>query len=474
MTSMTSGMITIISNKGYSIEKDKLEEHAQMRKIKDDLTVTPIGHPEFPAIPSFSVLYETAKYLRLPVWYATQRFGHPTSILAKDKHRDLCFEGSLRDYQMEPVAKAVYHLKEHGRGILCLVTGGGKSICALNIACDLKQKTLIIVHKRSLMEQWRDEILKVIPNATIGIFCQKQMEIDDTYDVTIAMWHTVLKRNGIPPNWGMVIIDECHRVCSKEFSTIMFKVNAKYVLGLTATPERKDGLENVLYWHLGELIYKQPPVQRSQAKTLVWVCQYYEPSYVNITVSGRNYTRILSHIVQSESRNEYIMQVLQKIMGREDANERKILILTDRVQHAKTIYMSVSSSIKDDKTVGLFVGEVKTAQLIEAKKSDIIVATYKIFEEGENVEDLNTLILATPKKCITQALGRIFRKRHDVCPLVVDIADTLFRGQMKSRMAIYRHETKGHLSTTYFNEHHENLRERGHSKQWQMTLEDMT
>lgn len=442
-------VVKVLTNRGYAIRKDKFD-CAELARLKRQLTVQAISHPDFPSPQPFGAYNESKSYFRIPTAFGIECYGQPDANLLKTFPVNIEFTGTLRDYQVEPVQTTIDHLNKHGRGLLCLVTGGGKSICALAVACALKQRTLIIVHKRSLLEQWRDEINKVVPTARIGIIRQKTMEIGDDYDINIAMWQTLLNRDGIPPTWGCVIIDECHRVCSKEFSQIMFKVNAQFVLGLSATPERADGTTQVLHWHLGNVIYRQPPVKRSNLKTLVWLCQYFEPAYDGIQVGGRHYTRAISHICNSHQRNSYVVQTVHSVFEREDAAERRVLILTARVAHAKTLVDQLGSL---NKSVGLFTGGVAIDDLVEAKTRDIIVATYKIFEEGESVEDLNTIVFATPKRSITQALGRIFRKRHTVPPIVIDIADSLLPGQMRERIKIYRQETKGHLSYTYYDEH---------------------
>ena len=442
----------ILSNRGYSVLKSSIDA-SELVKIKADLTVTPLGHPDFPPLNSFGVYEETDKYIRLPVAYANMRLGKCDNNLLASVPMNVPFVGKLRPAQVEPCNTAVSHLQDQGRGILCLVTGGGKSISALWIASQLGQKTLVIVHKRTLLEQWRDEIAKVMPSARVGIFRQSKSEYGNDFDITIAMWHTVLRRTGVPPAWGTVIMDECHRVCSKEFSQVMFKVNSSHVLGLSATPERGDGLDCVLEWHLGPVIHRQAPVQRSQLKTIVHFCKWYDPGFAMLGGGGRDFVKTLSYIVTSEERNDYIMECIDKIMKRDDASQRRLLLLTNRVGHAKELYLRLKKHQKDagrPETVGLCVGTCKTKELVEAKKCDMIVATYALFEEGESVEHLNTIIFCTPKRNVTQALGRIFRKRHEICPLVIDVADTIFAGQMWSRLKTYRLETKGHLVISFF------------------------
>lgn len=441
----------ILSRYGYSVAKQDftLEE---LHKLRRELKVQPLSHPDFPPLAPFNVFEETPKYIRLPTWFGISRFGQPDRCVLTDAPvTRLVFTGTLRDYQEEPVRLAVDHLRTKGRGLLCLVTGGGKSISALAVACALRQRTLVVVHKRNLLDQWVEEIAKVAGGARVGIIQQQTMEIGDDYDINIAMWQTLLNRPNLESNWGTVILDECHRVCSKVFSQVMFRINSRHVLGLSATPERADGTTEVLHWHLGEVIYRQPPVLRSTAKTLVWMCAYDESAYAGLGRGGRDFTRVISHICASKKRNELIQKIVQKLLDLPDGSQRSILVLTERVAHAEEIVRLLR--LISTRSIGLCVGKVNNKQIQEAMSCDIIVATYKIFEEGTSIETLNTLVFATPKKRITQALGRIFRRAHEISPIVVDIGDSVLRGQQRHRMKIYREETKGHLDFVFYDKH---------------------
>lgn len=473
---MENDVTRLVSNKGYSVLKSSISRDTIVR-IKRELTVQQVSSPDFPPLKPFGIYEETQNYLRLPVNWATEEFGQPQRILFADvPTTNLNFTSSLRPAQEDPAEKSITHLKRKGRGILCLVTGGGKTVTSLYIACQMKQKTLVIVHKRSLIEQWRDEIKKHIPDARVGTYCQKVMEYGDDYDITIASWQTLLRRKNIPKAWGLTIIDECHRVCSKEFSQIMFKANCKYVLGLSATPQRADGLTCVLNWHIGDVIFRQEPVKRSNSQTILYIKRYFEDEYRNLRVDGKNYTKVISHVTKSEQRNAFIVKAIKTLVyERLDAPHRRTLVLTDRVSHAKALQVALQEAFKR-KTIGLFIGEVKLKDLIEAKKSDIIIATYKIFEEGESVEELNTLVLASPKREITQAVGRIYRKAHEYNPIIIDIADSILSGQAKARKEIIEHETNGHLKIidSAVSKKAEKQREEMDLKvsMWKMTLDE--
>ena len=120
----------------------------------------------------------------------------------------------------------------------------------------MKVKTLIIVHAEFLLEQWVSRIKQFLPDARIGIIRQNKCETEDV-DISVGMIQTIINREypkDFFKSYGMLQIDETHHVGSKTFSSIFYKVQTKYHLGLSATPERKDGLSKVIYWFLGPQI----------------------------------------------------------------------------------------------------------------------------------------------------------------------------------------------------------------------------
>lgn len=166
------------------------------------------------------------------------------------------FKLSLRDTQREAVK---HYLEDTDRGLIVLPTGKGKSILGLHLAHLLKQRTLVIVHKDDLVDGWtQDSKICFGDDFKVGIFKAKRREVGE--QVTIA---TIQTLNRVSPeqleefqkNFGMVIIDECHHISSSSFD-LLHKFSACYKIGLSATPERSDGLTEVMYYHLGDCAFK--------------------------------------------------------------------------------------------------------------------------------------------------------------------------------------------------------------------------
>ena len=150
------------------------------------------------------------------------------------------FAGSLdpRLHQPEATEAALAALRSGGRCMVAQHTGAGKTVCALAVAAAMGLKTLVVVHKGVLMDQWVERVRTFLPAAKVGKVCQGVCETAG-YDVVVAMLQSVERRcyEGLNDH-GLLILDEVHRFAAAGFSRILFKVNAPHVLGLSATPER--------------------------------------------------------------------------------------------------------------------------------------------------------------------------------------------------------------------------------------------
>merc|ERR1712127_178315 len=131
-------------------------------------------------------------------------------------------------------------------------------ICALNIISRLKTKTLIIVHKEFLLRQWIERIEQFLPDAKVGKIQAKVIDIDDK-DIVICMLQSLSMKDypkDMFRSFGFTICDECHHIGAEVFSRSLLKVVTKYMLGLSATMKRKDGLTKVIKWFLGDIVCK--------------------------------------------------------------------------------------------------------------------------------------------------------------------------------------------------------------------------
>ena len=413
--------------------------------IKKELTVRPltneaIGIPA-PSFKVFRVGPTKDAPLLVPRYWALERFGTPSQDSRKPpvSCRSLNFVGKLRERQPEAFLAGVKAFEEHGGGVLSLAPGQGKTCMALAFSAHLKLRTLIVVHKEFLANQWRDRIQQFCPGATIGRIQQGICDTDK--DFVIAMIQTLCSRgeDALPSRtfdqFGFLIVDEAHHIGAAAFSQAMFRFCPKYTLGLTATPERKDGLTRILYWFLGPEFFR---VQRENQKTTrVEVIAYKDPAFKEsppVTRFGKiNMAQMVTDVTDLPRRNEFIIKI-----AREAAEGgRRVLILSDRREHCQFLLANFGTELS-----GLYYGGLKEAQLDESSRKRIIIGTFAMAQEGLDIPVLDTIILASPKSDITQAIGRIMRETPGKLnnPLIYDIVDhwSVFHSMARKRMAIYK------------------------------------
>lgn len=322
-------------------------------------------------------------------------------------------------------------------GILSLPTGYGKTTVSLHIMCRLKLKTLIIVHKEFLMNQWIDRISQFVPSARIGIIQGPKCEIANK-DVVIGMLQSLSLKEYEREKFkefGFTIIDETHHICTRMFSKMLMKYNTKYLLGLSATIDRKDGLTYVIHWFMGPILYQTFRKKKNDVivkKYTIHLTEYEQPFPFN-KIGKSNMPAAINEIVDSNDRNEKIITIIKECLQ----SNRKILVLSDRRNHCFQL-----SNMCDFVRNGLYIGGMKQEQLTESESCMVIFGTYTLAHEGLDIPSLDTLLLATPKSDIVQAVGRILRETPGKTnhPLVIDLIDHwgVFKVQYFKRHKYYK------------------------------------
>lgn len=457
-----------LTQRGYVVRKDTLPAET-LRTIRDDLCVEPVNpvrdkmlqerrrwdpQAECPD-ESFKVYRENAAKLYLPPFYAIAKLGPPDTNELRNRGApiDLLFHGSLRPQQTEVADKTVAHLDTHGGGLLQLRCGFGKTIIALHLFARLKVKTLVLVHKEFLMNQWKERIAQFLPEARVGTLQAKTVDVEDR-DIVIGMLQSV-STGKYPPEvyapFGMCCFDECHHLGAAVFSKAMDIGRTRYMLGLSATPDRKDGLRKVFDWQLGEVICKVEAkvTQRVEVRTL-----RFEDACVTQTILGKTLIqtkegrslqyvekpsfrmKLLAHLVESESRMAEIMADLLEYVA---DDRRRILVLSERRKHLETF-----AKLLEEHGVahGFYWGGAKARELEEAAEQQVVLGTYHMASEGMDIPALNTVYLASPKSDVKQSVGRILRRTdHSVVPTVVDVVDVripCFARQVNVRRRFYK------------------------------------
>jgi len=388
-------------------------------ETKKELTVRAIVNTEFsPPSPPFKVFRVAKKGICVPMYYGIEKFGAPLEDKRPEPARmnpNVAFVGKLRDetHQNIALSKAI----EAGHGVLSLPCGFGKTTVALAIACKLGLRTMIVVHKEFLANQWRERIQQFCPGASIGIVQQNKIEVHT--DFVIAMLQSLSMKEYTFEQFetiGTVFVDEAHHVCAEVFSRSLFKVCPRHAFGLSATPDRKDGLTKVLHWFMGPTFFA---VEReNQQQVCVFPVMFDCPEFRQPPPTTRFGKLCLPELINmltvNESRNKVLLGLITKA-----SKGRHLLVLSDRRAHCEWLHSMFPENS------GLYMGGMKEAQLTESSKKNIIFGTFSQAHEGLDIPSLDTIILATPKSDIKQSIGRILRetvgKKND--PHIYDICD---------------------------------------------------
>lgn len=436
---------TILSINGYGVLKENNEE--LIMQLKDNLTMTPnvnfsMGSGD---TKSFPIYTENDKRLYIPRYYGLQKFGIPTKCTIQEgEHRpNMVFKGQLREEQLIPVSNYIESAKDLSKrgGIISMKCGGGKTIMSVYIACHFKRKTMFVSHKDFLNQQFIDTVKQFVHDAKIGIIKQSKVDVDDK-DFVVASLQSLAMREyplDIFKEFGLVIIDEVHHMGAEVFCRAFRKLNVSMILGLSATLNRKDGMRKVFESYIGKSVYKQ--TTKDKIDVNVEIHKYFDPdiqySANKQLWNGKpNASAMINNICSFKPRTDYIIKVLNRILTQEP--ERKILILSERIQHLKDI----NEMILGTYTTGFYVGGMKQSQLDISSEQQIILASYQMAAEGMNIPSLNTVIFASPISDIQQSIGRILREKpseRKYIPLCIDIMDefSIFIRKTYTRIKYY-------------------------------------
>jgi superfamily II DNA or RNA helicase len=458
--------ISKLTRKGYSIKKSQIHPNLYIELI-ESLKVSPVVHKDYAKFAeTFYVFCENKSKIYLPKFWAIKNLGPPNIINLKEgdkinincKYQPLPFQG--------PIIKEIYDkILSEGGTILSVACGMGKTFMSLYISSKLGFKTLVVVHTSVLLSQWIDRINQFLPNARVGIIRGNKFDSEDK-DICIAMLQTLVSPQRIFKSdafnsFGFLIVDECHRIAAPTFSRALPRITTKYMLGLSATPNRPDKLEKVFKWYLGDIgVFKK----REDGFLIVKYIKYTNDNYREIRRSWNNsydLVKMVELIIKCKERNNFIVKQAIKFAQ----TGRQILILSSRRQHLKNmekliknyknteikeilekmfpyetvIHNNIMKFYEMDITCGLYIGQMKPSELEISSKCNIILGTYSLVSEGTDIPTLNTLIMASPKKSIEQVVGRILRAETGFTPLVLDMCDdfSVYTNQGRARQKFY-------------------------------------
>lgn len=373
------------------------------------------------------------------------------------------FNGSLYEEQK----RAVEALEVHSCGTLYATTAFGKTVTAAALIARKKVNTLILVHTKALLDQWRERLEEYLltdfqperqPKGRgrrkkfqqFGALSSTENTLNGKID--IALLQSCMSDNEVKPfvrDYGMVIVDECHHAPAVNFERVLREVNARYVYGLTATPIRKDGHQPIIFMQSGEIRYtadtKSQQMQQSFRRLLIPRFT----SHRNLKADGGNYAQVIDELIESEPRNKLILYDVASNLS----EGRTPIILTGRTAHVdllaeecrkicpNVIRLVGNDSAKAKREV------MEKLNLIPAHEPLVVVATGKYVGEGFDLPRLDTLMLALPvswKGLIAQYTGRLHRnypgktetRIYDYIDLRVPICDSMYRKRLHGYKAV--------------------------------------
>jgi|TARA_B110001469_G_scaffold77737_1_gene73610 superfamily II DNA or RNA helicase len=438
-----------LGKKGYTIHKSELtvsqqENIRKLLRVRAYVPNSPVKGDEF------EVYRESKSKMYVPRYFGMQHFGKPTkNKLPLCEKINLPFAGELRDYQNHIVGEFMKKASDGG-GLLEIPCGRGKTVMALKILSEIGVKTLVVVHKSFLLNQWVERIEQFLPGARVGRIQGQIIDVEDK-DVVIGMLQSLSMKdypNSMFESFGLTIVDEVHHIAAEVFVRSLFKIVSHHMLGLSATMQRKDGLTKVFKMFLGDVVYKEKANMEHNVLVKAIEFQSADEEFNTIVYDYRGnpqYSTMISKLCSFYDRSNFILKVL-KTSFQEDPKQQIIILA-----HNKNLLTYLYKAIDEDDyaTVGYYVGGMKEAALKESESKNIIIATYSMASEALDIKSLTTLLMATPKTDITQSVGRILRTKHSQ-PVVIDIIDKhpLFQRQWQKRKTYYHKQKYSIIKTT--------------------------
>ncbi len=336
----------------------------------------------------------------------------------KIENVDFTFQGALKLFQQT----AVDVMLTKDFGTLSAPTGSGKTVMALYMIAERRQPALIIVHTKDLAIQWmeRIETFLNIPKDRIGLIGGGKKKMGQ--DITVAMVQSLYKcAKEVVPNFGYLLVDECHRAPSRTFTEAVIAFDTKYMLGLSATPWRRDKLSKLIFWHLGDVhheVSKSHLVAKGHILDIEVIVRHtdFKPYFDPVN----EYSKMLSELTADDERNRMIVADIAKELE-EGRGDDGCLVLSDRKRHCETLHALLKHKHHVD--AGLITGDISIAQRrqvlrqLEHKQLRVLIATGQLIGEGFDHPGLSTLFMTTPVRFsgrVLQYLGRVLRPAQGV------------------------------------------------------------
>jgi superfamily II DNA or RNA helicase len=335
----------------------------------------------------------------------------------------------------------------HDQGVIVAPSGSGKTIIGLELVARRKLPSLILVHRKQILDQWVERIRTFlsIPKAHIGQFSGIKKKIGK--QITVGLLQSLGRKNdlsSLKDQFGTIIVDECHHIPASTFREVIAQLNPQYIYGLTATPKRKHNDEKLIYVYIGDIVARMEavdftPMSSGVTKPLEVIVRSTN-LFIPFEFTADLFQLLAKVICYDTARNKMIVEDIIKETG----GGRKVLVLSERKEHLEIINLYLKGRcetivISGDDTVG--ARKSKGKQILDGHYQAIL-STGQFFGEGVDVRGFTSLILAFPfpfEGKLVQYLGRL--RDIGIQRRIIDYRDThipFLEKQYKQRERYYK------------------------------------
>ncbi len=339
---------------------------------------------------------------------------------------EAAFAGQLRPDQQSAVAEML----SHDVGVLCAPTAFGKTVVAAAMIASRGVNTLVLVHRMELLKQWQERLRAFLCLDKDAIGTIGGGKAKPTGKIDIAVMQSLSRQgevNSLVETYGHVIVDECHHVGAVSFDAILKRTKAKYVLGLTATPIRRDGQQPIIFMQCGPIRYTA--AKPAGAPHDLGVVPYSLNPCIDLPLDA-GIQDVFRHLANDQGRTAAIVSEI----GRTFSQGRKVLVLTERTDHLDAISTALAGKIPELFILHGRMSRKQRAALIEkldalpSEAPRVLLAIGRLVGEGFDHPPLDTLVLAMPvswKGTLQQYAGRLHREHASKTDVrIIDFVDT--------------------------------------------------
>ncbi len=323
------------------------------------------------------------------------------------------FAGILRKDQKA----ALGELLKHDIGVLHAPTAFGKTVTASAMIARRKVSTLVIVHRTELLRQWQERLTGFLDISKCGLGTIGGGRSKPSGKIDIAVMQSLSRREDLAEfldGYGQIIVDECHHLSAFSFESVLKQAKGRYVVGLTATPVRRDGHHPIIFMQCGPVRHSADRSETSPEQLEVWPKHLSPPDIP----SGSAIQEVFRLLANDPERNRRISRDVMAAYR----EGRKILVLTERTEHLELLRETLEESIEhcfvlhgrlSRKARATILGELDA---LNESAPRVLLSTGRLIGEGFDHPPLDTLMLAMPiswKGTLQQYAGRLHRESTD-------------------------------------------------------------